>query len=101
QGVLRREAHWDSVGGECGELFLVQEHDPHFQVVQSRYYLDTVDEDGYLRRRIETLSQSYYTRFEIERALLHAGFRRVSCGGDFSGKPLEEDSPYLVGTGLL
>ncbi len=101
QGVLRREAHWGRVGGESSELFLVQDHDPLAQVVLSRYYLDTVDENGYLRRRTETLRQRYYTRFEIERALLFAGFRRVAFQGDFSGRPLEEDSPYLVGTALL
>ena len=71
--VLRREAEWESVGGPNSDLFLLQTHDPDAQLVTTRYYLDTVAEDGTLKRQITTLKQRYFTRFELERALRAAG----------------------------
>ena len=100
QGVLRREAEWSEVGGEETELLLVQEHDPLAQTIESRYLLDTVGEDGLLRRRTATLRQRYYSRFEIERALRHAGFSRLKLRGGFDGSPLTPASRHLVGIAL-
>jgi SAM-dependent methyltransferase len=101
QGLLRREAEWDHVGGEHSELFLVQEHDRAAQTILSRYYLDTTDADGLLRRRTAILRQRYYTRFEIERALRQAGFSRISLYGDFDRRPLRDGSPRIVGLARL
>ncbi|HEX7004828.1 MAG TPA: class I SAM-dependent methyltransferase [Trueperaceae bacterium] len=100
-GVLRSEAEWADVAGEQAELLLVQEHDPLSQTIQSRYLLDTVGEDGLLRRRTATLSQRYYTRFEITRALRHAGFTRLELFGGFDRTPLRPDSRHLVGVARI
>ncbi|MEX2540206.1 MAG: class I SAM-dependent methyltransferase [Trueperaceae bacterium] len=101
QGLLRREAEWENVGGARSELFLVQEHDRVAQTITSRYYLDSSGADGLLRRRTTTLHQRYYTRFEIERALRQAGFSRISLSGDFDRRPVTADSPRLVGLARL
>lgn len=97
QGILRREAEWDHVGGEHAELFLVQNHDPLAQIIESRYLLDVTGSDGLVRRRSTSLRQRYYTRFEMERALRQAGFRTVKLYGDFERRPLSENSRYMVG----
>lgn len=96
-GVLRSETEWNGVGGERSELFLVQEHDVLSQTVTSRYLLDTVGEDGLLRRRTASLHQRYYTRFEVERAVRHAGFSRLKLAGGFDGRPLSAHSRFMVG----
>lgn len=97
QGVVRREGEWGEVGGEQTELLLVQDHDSASQTIVSRYLLDTVGDDGLLRRRTATLRQRYYTRFEIERALRSAGLTRTRFFGDFDGRPLAADSRFVVG----
>ncbi len=81
--VLKREAEWEHVGGERAELFLYQTHDADTQVLESRYYLDTVQEDGILKRQTSVLKQRYYTRFEIERLLKQHGFDNVQIYGGF------------------
>lgn len=97
QGVLRREAEWAEVGGEQSELLLVQEHDRLSQTISSRYLLDSVGEDGLVRRQTATLRQRYYTRFEIQRALRQAGFSTIMLLGGFDGRPFGDDSRHLVG----
>jgi SAM-dependent methyltransferase len=82
-GVLRQVSEWAQVGGDASQLFMLQEVDEDAQLVTSRYYLDTVRSDGSLQRRSVQLKQRYYHRFEIERALRHAGFTRVSVAGGF------------------
>lgn len=101
QGVVRREAEWGHVGGEHAELFLVQNHDPLAQIVESRYLLDLTGSDGVVRRRSTSLRQRYYHRFEIERALRQAGFRRVRLYGDFERTPLSDGSRHIVGIARL
>lgn len=101
QGVVRREAEWDHVGGERSELFLVQNHDPLAQIIESRYLLDVTGSDGLVRRRSATLRQRYYNRYEIERALRQAGFKTVKLYGDFERRPLSEDSGHIVGLARL
>ena len=96
-GVLRRESEWSEVGGERSELLLVQEHDAASQTIESRYLLDTVGDDGTLRRRTATLRQRYYNRFEIERALRQAGLLRLKLSGDFDGRPYDARSRFMVG----
>lgn len=96
-GVLRREQEWAGVGGERSELFVLQHHRPDSQTIESRYYLDTVAGDGSLSRKTAVLSQRYYTRFEIERALRQAGFGSLVLFGDFSRIPYTHQAPLLVG----
>ena len=82
-GVLRREAALASALRAGADLFLVQEHDAERQLVTSRYYLDEPGDDGKLTRRTATLTQRYFWRFELERALRHAGFADVRLYGGF------------------
>jgi hypothetical protein len=102
-GVMRVEPFWtgemrrgDASPEARGDLFLVQEHDEVAQIVTSRYYLDTVASDGRLTRSVATLHQRYYTRFELERALTHAGFR-LELWGAFDRSRYDAQSSVMVG----
>lgn len=95
-GVLRHESEWSDVGGEHGELWLWQRHDPTAQIVESRYLLDQTDADGAVTRQRAHLVQRYYHRFELVRALQAAGFANVRLFGDFGRGPLREDSEVMV-----
>lgn len=115
-GVLRSEPYWAALHGlgprgaggagslEPGDegaatrtdLFLVQQHDEVAQLVTSTYYHDTTAADGSVRRTVATLTQRYYTRFELERALASAGMR-VDVYGDFARSRFDADSGLMVG----
>lgn len=95
-GALRREAEWAHVGGERAELFLYQTVDQDAQILETRYYLDRVDEDGRLRRDTATLTQRYYTRFELERALRSAGFTHLQFYGSFERERYTAGSSHLI-----
>jgi hypothetical protein len=88
--VVRSEALWSGLAGPGGDLFVWQHHDPVAQLVISHHRLDQAGDDGVLRRRSATLRQRYYQRFELERALRHAGFDDVRCYGDFDRGPVRE-----------
>jgi SAM-dependent methyltransferase len=94
--VLRREAEWDHVGGERAELFLYQSVDRDSQIIKTRYYLDTVREDGSLTRETATLTQRYYSRFELERALRQAGFEQLRFFGSFEKTRYTADASHLI-----
>ncbi len=96
--VLRLEPEWTHVGGEQSELFLLQTHDPDTQTLTSHYFLDTTDETGILRRQRSTLTQRYFYRFELARALIQNGFSHVQFYGDFSRSRFSADAPHLVVT---
>jgi SAM-dependent methyltransferase len=94
--VLKREAEWGHVGGEHAELFLYQTHDADTQVLESRYYLDTVQQDGTLTRHTSVLRQRYYTRFEIERMLKQHGFQNVQIYGGFDKRRYSTKENVMV-----
>jgi SAM-dependent methyltransferase len=94
--VLTKQAEWDKVGGQHSELFLYQSHDADKQILNSTYYLDTVNQEAYLQRKTATLKQRYYTRFELERALLYAGFKHLRFFGDFDRSPYSIASSHLI-----
>ncbi len=94
--VLRLEPEWAHVGGEDGDLFLLQTHDPDAQLLTSHYFWDTVGVDSLLRRRRSTLTQRYFHRFELERALLQNGFTQIQVYGDFSRGRFHTRAPNLV-----
>ena len=94
--TLRREEEWAHVGGENSDLFVYQSVDRNKQIVTSRYYLDTVAADGTLTRRRLTLTQRYYTRFELERALTGAGFSHIRFYGNFDRRPYHRDEAHLI-----
>ncbi|MBX3143217.1 MAG: class I SAM-dependent methyltransferase [Trueperaceae bacterium] len=96
-GVLRREPEWSGLAGPGSELFLVQHHDPDAQTVESVYFLDEVRPDGSLRRRSTRLLQRYFTRFELQRALVQAGFANVRLFGGFEKQRLSAASLMIVG----
>ncbi len=93
---LKLEAEWQHVGGSLSELFVYQRCDPEQQLLESRYYLDTVTPEGTLRRQTAVLKQRYYTRFELERALRQAGFANIQAYGDFGRGRYRHDAPHLV-----
>ena len=94
--VLRLEPEWNHVGGENSDLFLLQTHDPDTQTLTSHYFLDTTDETGVLRRQRSTLTQRYFYRFELERALLQNGFSQIRVYGDFDRSRFDAHAPHLV-----
>ncbi|ABF45483.1 Methyltransferase type 11 [Deinococcus geothermalis DSM 11300] len=83
-------------GGWRTDVFLVQRHDRPRQHVTTEYYVDTTAADGTLRRRHYTLTQRYYTRFEMEWLLRCAGFEAPRVTGSFQGGPLTESSEVMV-----
>lgn len=95
-GVLRRESEWDHVGGENAELFLYQTVDRDAQLLETRYYLDRTGEDGSLKRQTATLTQRYYSRFELERALRQAGFGNLTFYGNFLRERYSAGSSHLI-----
>ena len=94
--TLRREAEWEHVGGQNSELFLYQSLDSDYQILESRYYLDTVGEDGTLTRQTSILKQRYYTRFELERMLYQAGFQNVQIYGGFDKRRYSAKEAVMV-----
>lgn len=95
--VLRLESEWRHVGEGSGELFLLQTHDPDAQLLTSHYFLDTVGADGVLTRRRSTLTQRYFHRFELERALYQNGFSHIQLYGDFGRGRYHAHAPHLIG----
>jgi SAM-dependent methyltransferase len=95
-GVVRSERLPTGPGGMGGDLSLWQEHDEVAQVVTTFFRLDVTDEDGRLRRRRAVLRQRYWTRFELERALVTAGFRDVRLFGDLGRGPLTASSHVMA-----
>ena len=94
--VLRREGEWEHVGGEHAELFLYQSLDADNQMLESRYYLDTVREDGPLTRQTSILKQRYYTLFELARMLYQAGFQNVQIFGGFDKRRYSAKETVMV-----
>ena len=93
--VLKREAEWEHVGGVDSELFVYQSLDADNQILESRYYLDTI-EDGILKRQIALLKQRYYTRFEVERMLRQAGFKHIQIYGGFDKQRYTTQAPHII-----
>lgn len=94
--VLKREAEWEHVGGKHAELFLYQSLDADNQILESRYYLDTVREDGTLTRQTSTLKQRFYTRFELERLLYQHGFQNVQLYSGFDKRRYSTKEAVMV-----
>lgn len=82
--------------GARSDVFLVQRHDRVKQRVTTEYFVDTVQPGGILTRRTFTLTQRYYTRYEVEWLLRCAGFESPRVTGSFQGGPLEHGSEVMV-----
>ncbi|MBZ9749356.1 class I SAM-dependent methyltransferase [Deinococcus sp. HMF7604] len=84
--------------GRRTDVFLVQRHDKPRQHITTEYHVDTTAPDGTLSRRHYTLTQRYYTRYEVEWLLRFAGFESPRVSGSFQGGPLEASSDVMVFT---
>ncbi len=93
--VLRRESEWEHIGIHS-ELFIYQSLDPDNQILESRYYLDTIQADGSLGRQTAVLKQRYYTRFEVERMLRQAGFEHIQTYGGFDKQRYTSSASHMV-----
>lgn len=82
--------------GSRTDIFLVQRHDKVRQHITTEYHVDTAAPDGTLKRRFFTLTQRYYTRYEVEWLLRYAGFESPRVTGSFQGGPLEKGSDVMV-----
>ncbi|MFB9992449.1 class I SAM-dependent methyltransferase [Deinococcus oregonensis] len=82
--------------GSRTDVFLVQRHDKPRQHITTEYHADTTHIGGQLTRRHYTLTQRYYTRFEVEWLLRYAGFEAPRVTGSFHGGPLETRSEVMV-----
>ncbi|MDV6375760.1 class I SAM-dependent methyltransferase [Deinococcus arenicola] len=78
------------------DIFLVQRHDKVRQHITTEYFVDTTHPDARLIRRHYTLTQRYYTRYEVEWLLRFAGFESPRVLGGFQGGPLEQGSEVMV-----
>ena len=94
--VLRLEPEWEHVGGEHGDLFLLQTQDPDTQTLTSHYFLDKTDEHGVLKRQRFRLTQRYFYRFELERLLAQHGFTRVQLYGSFERERFHTGAAHMV-----
>ncbi len=94
--TVRHEGETFYTGGRRTDVFLVQRQDEVRQSITTEYYADTVAEDGTLSRRHYTLTQRYYTRYEVEWLLRCGGFESPRVAGSFQGGPLEERSDVMV-----
>lgn len=96
-GTLRHEGEtFHAPGGARTDLFLLQRHDAPRQLITTEYFVDTASPEGALRRTFHTLTQRYYTRFEVEWLLRCAGFEAPRVTGSFQGGPLTEESEVMV-----
>lgn len=82
--------------GSRTDIFLVQRHDRVRQHITTEYHVDTTQPGGQLTRRHYTLTQRYYTRYEVEWLLRFAGFESPRVTGSFQGGPLEKGSEVMV-----
>lgn len=82
--------------GSRTDVFLVQRHDALKQRMTTEYYADTTGPTGALTRQHYTLTQRYYTRYEMEWLLRCAGFSTPTIKGSFQGGPLDLNSEVMV-----
>ncbi|MFC6590794.1 class I SAM-dependent methyltransferase [Deinococcus lacus] len=95
-GTLRHEGETLQHGGSRTDIFLVQRLDTARQHVTTEYYVDTTQPDHRLERRHFTLTQRYYTRYEVEWLLRCAGFAAPKVQGSFQGGPYTAQSEVMV-----
>ncbi len=92
---LKIVAEWQNLTNDESELFVYQSLDKDAQIITSRYYLDRLIDDKVTRKTV-TLKQRYYHRFELERALISAGFNNIKFYGDFNKSRYTRSMPRLI-----
>ncbi len=100
-GVVRAEpsplaGEAPGLPGSRTEAFFQQRYDFARQLMHARYWLDTVGQDGLVRRQSLELSLRWFHRFELERLLTAHGFAVHSVFGDFDGSDYGDGSPQLI-----
>ncbi|MBF6593882.1 MAG: methyltransferase domain-containing protein [Thermaceae bacterium] len=90
QGVLQHEG--DYKGGVS--VFIHQQHEAAVQSLNTHYLVDRVSPKGTLKRQTFTLTQRYFTRYEIERWLRAFGLRYRLFGG-FHHQPYTAEAPVM------
>ncbi|WP_027481821.1 class I SAM-dependent methyltransferase [Deinococcus pimensis] len=95
-GVLRHAD--ETFHGPRGrtDVTFVQDRDDARQTLVTRYFVDTTHGDGHVTREHHTLTQRWFTRWELEWLLRHAGFAPPRVHGGFRGEPLMEGSETMV-----
>ncbi|HLR46771.1 MAG TPA: methyltransferase domain-containing protein [Deinococcales bacterium] len=96
--IIQATPEWNHLAGPGGQVFMRQLHDPLKQVITSHYLLDSVTEDGFVKRRELSLRQRYWRHFEVRRALRQAGFRQIRFYGGFDRRRFDEHAEHMVVT---
>lgn len=100
--TVRHEGETFYAAGSRTDVFLVQRQDEVKQSIVTEYYADTTHNPeaaqggGALTRRHYTLTQRYYTRYEVEWLLRCAGYESPRVAGSFQGGPLDSLSDVMV-----
>lgn len=90
QGVVQHEGDYE--GGVS--VFIHQTHEAAVQSLTTHYRVDQVSPRGALKRQTFTLTQRYFTRYELERWLRGFGFHFRLFGG-FHGEPYTAEAPVM------
>ncbi|ADV68507.1 class I SAM-dependent methyltransferase [Deinococcus maricopensis] len=98
QGVVRHEGETFTVGDARTDVLVYQQVHEAQQHVTTQYFVDTTGADGVVRRTHRTLTQRYYTRYEVEWMLRATGFTQIRVAGSFEGGPFTNDSRVMVVT---
>ena len=88
---LRRQRLGDYTDPETGHRVILSSASAYrwedHSLLEERFY-DRVDETGMVRdRRVVTLTQRWFTRFELQHLFYRAGFRVSSLLGGYQGEP--------------
>jgi len=96
EGVPRLELRDDRMDGGEVKVTRVQWHDAVRQVLHNDFEVETLDGEGRVSRRHVELTVRYLHRFELERAVLQAGFSRVQTFEDFGRAPVSASPRHFV-----
>lgn len=95
--TLRHEGEtFHAADGTRTDVFLLQRHEKLKQLITTEYFVDSGREGEPLTRQHFTLTQRYYTRYEVEWLLRCAGFESPRVTGSFQGGPLDKGSAVMV-----
>ena len=95
-GVPRIEIQRSLGDGSHVKITRTQQHEEASQFLLNDFEMETVDSTGSLSRRIVQLAVRYFHRYELERALLQAGFSNVRMFGDFDRRPIDSSAEHWV-----
>lgn len=95
EGVLRHEGETFITPEFRRDVFVMQRIDRLKQLATTQYFVDTTFADGQLKREHHTLTQRYFTRYELEWMLSSVGLQ-AQFWGSFSGDPLSAESHVMV-----